>query len=100
MGRTRKYNTPEEAYEAKLQKSRENYKLKHEGQERKKWGFINTVITEDMVGKTIKELEAEYKAQHPPRTRKPKEEEDKKEETKDETKEALARDEVETKDEK
>lgn len=85
MGRNRKYGTPEEAYEAKLQKARENYKLKHEGQERKKWGFINTVITEDMVGKTIKELETEYKAQHPPRTRKAKEET--KEETKEEQKE-------------
>ena len=69
MGRTRKYDTPEQAYEAKLQKARENYRLKHEGQERKKWGFINTVITADMVGKTIKELEAEHKASHPPRTR-------------------------------
>ena len=74
MGRTRKYATPEEAYAAKLQKARENYKKSREGQERKKWGFINTVITPDMVGKTIKELEAEYKAQNPPRTQKPKEE--------------------------
>ena len=74
MGRTRKYATPEEAYQAKLQKARENYKKNHEGQERKKWGFINTVITPDMVGKTIKELESEYKAQNPPRAIKPKEE--------------------------
>ena len=59
MGRTRKYSTPEEAYAAKLQKARENYKKSREGQERKKWGFINTVITADMVGKTIKQLEAE-----------------------------------------
>ena len=73
MGRTRKYSTPEEAYAAKLQKARENYKKSREGQERKKWGFINTVITADMVGKTIKQLEAEYKLQNPPRTQKPKE---------------------------
>ncbi len=67
MGRTRKYNTPEEAYAAKLQNARDNYKKKTEGKERKKWGFINTVITPDMVGKTIKELEAEYKASREPK---------------------------------
>ena len=91
MGRTRKYSTPEEAYAAKLQKARENYKKNHEGQERKKWGFINTVITADMVGKTIKELEAEYKAQNPPRTQKPKDEpkEEPKNEPKDELQEVL-----------
>ena len=87
MGRTRKYSTPEEAYAAKLQKARENYHKNREGQERKKWGFINTVITADMVGKTIKELEAEYKAQNPPRTQKPKDEPQ--DEQKDELQEVL-----------
>ena len=65
MGRNRKYATPEEAHEAKLAQAREKYRLSRVGVERKKWGFINTVITEDMIGKTIKELELEYKAQHP-----------------------------------
>ena len=68
MGRNRKYATPEEAYQAKLQNARENYRKKTEGHERKKWGFINTVITEDMVGKTIKELEIEYKNAKRPKT--------------------------------
>ena len=65
MGRNRKYATPEEAHEAKLAQAREKYRLSRVGVERKKWGFINTVITADMIGKTIKELEAEYKAQRP-----------------------------------
>ena len=63
MGRNRKYATPEEAHEAKLAQAREKYRLSRVGIERKKWGFINTVITEDMIGKTIKEVETEYKAQ-------------------------------------
>ena len=54
MGRNRKYATPEEAHEAKLAQAREKYRLSRVGIERKKWGFINTVITEDMIGKTIK----------------------------------------------
>ena len=62
MGRPRKYNTPEEAHEAKLAQAREKYRQSRIGVERKKWGFVNTVITPDMVGKTIKELELEYKA--------------------------------------
>ena len=65
MPRPRKYNTPEEAREAKLAQAREKYRLSRVGVERKKWGFINTVITADMIGKTIKELELEYKANHP-----------------------------------
>lgn len=69
MPRPRKYNTPEEAREAKLAQAREKYRLSRVGVERKKWGFINTVITADMVGKTIKELELEYKANHPPKTK-------------------------------
>ena len=62
MGRPRKYNTPEEAHAAKLAQAREKYRQSRIGVERKKWGFVNTVITPDMVGKTIKELELEYKA--------------------------------------
>ena len=69
MPRPRKYNTPEEAREAKLAQAREKYRLSRVGVERKKWGFINTVITADMIGKTIKELELEYKANHPPKTK-------------------------------
>jgi hypothetical protein len=69
MPRPRKYATPEEAHEAKLAQAREKYRLSRVGVERKKWGFINTVITADMVGKTIKELELEYKANHPPKTK-------------------------------
>ena len=69
MGRNRKYATPEEAHEAKLAQAREKYRLSRVGVERKKWGFINIVITQDMVGKTVKELEAEYRAQHPPKSR-------------------------------
>ena len=69
MPRPRKYNTPEEAREAKLAQAREKYRLSRVGVERKKWGFINTVITADMVGKTIKELELEYTANHPPKTK-------------------------------
>ena len=60
---------PEEAHEAKLAQAREKYRQSRVGIERKKWGFINTVITPDMVGKTIKELELEYKANHPPKTK-------------------------------
>ena len=74
MGRNRKYATVEEAHEAKLAQAREKYRQSRIGVERKKWGFINTVITEDMVGKTIKEIEAEYKVQHPPKVRKSKNE--------------------------
>ena len=70
MGRNRKYATPEEAHEAKLAQAREKYRLSRVGVERKKWGFINTIITEDMIGKTIKELEAEYKAKHPSKSKK------------------------------
>ena len=70
MGRNRKYATPEEAHEAKLAQAREKYRLSRVGVERKKWGFINTVITADMIGKTIKELEAEYKAQRPSKAKK------------------------------
>ena len=70
MGRNRKYATPEEAHEAKLAQAREKYRLSRVGVERKKWGFINTVITEDMIGKTIKELETEYKSQHPSKSKK------------------------------
>ena len=62
MPRPRKYATPEEAHAAKLAQAREKYRLSRIGVERKKWGFINTVVTPDMVGKTIKELELEYKA--------------------------------------
>ena len=62
MPRPRKYATPEEAHAAKLAQAREKYRQSRIGVERKKWGFINTVVTADMVGKTIKELEAEYKA--------------------------------------
>lgn len=69
MPRPRKYATPEEAHEAKLAQAREKYRQSRVGIERKKWGFINTVITADMVGKTIKELELEYKANHPPKTK-------------------------------
>lgn len=69
MPRPRKYATPEEAHEAKLAQAREKYRQSRVGIERKKWGFINTVITPDMVGKTIKELELEYKANHPPKTK-------------------------------
>ena len=65
MPRPRKYSTPEEAHEAKLAQAREKYRQSRIGVERKKWGFINTVVTADMVGKTIKELEAEYKAKRP-----------------------------------
>ena len=61
MGRTRIYKTPEEAYAAKLKNAREKYREKTKDNERKKWGFINMVITPDMVGKTVKELELEYK---------------------------------------
>ena len=86
MPRPRKYNTPEEAREAKLAQAREKYRLSRVGVERKKWGFINTVITADMIGKTIKELELEYKANHPPKTKVQQvvEEEDKQEEDKQE----------------
>ena len=70
MGRNRKYATPEEAHEAKLAQAREKYRLSRVGIERKKWGFINTVITEDMIGKTIKEVETEYKAQHQSKSKK------------------------------
>jgi transposase len=85
MPRPRKYNTPEEAREAKLAQAREKYRLSRVGVERKKWGFINTVITADMVGKTIKELELEYKANHPPKTKVQQvvEEEDKQEDQQD-----------------
>ena len=69
MGRPRKYNTPEEAHEAKLAQAREKYRQSRIGVERKKWGFINTIITLDMVGKTIKELENEYKAIHSQNTK-------------------------------
>ena len=62
MPRPRKYATPEEAHAAKLAQAREKYRQSRIGVERKKWGFINTVVTPDMVGKTIKELEREYKA--------------------------------------
>ena len=65
MPRPRKYSTPEEAHEAKLAQAREKYRQSRIGVERKKWGFSNTVITADMVGKTIKELELEYKAKRP-----------------------------------
>ena len=67
--RPRKYATPEEAHAAKLAQAREKYRQSRIGVERKKWGFINTVITEDMVGKTIKELELEYRANHPSKTK-------------------------------
>lgn len=87
MGRTKKYATPAEAYAAKLQRARENYAKSREGVERKKWGFINTVITEEMVGKTIKEIEAEYKERNPPKQRRTKKDKHEEEETKDETKE-------------
>ena len=70
MGRNRKYATPEEAHEAKLAQAREKYRLSRVGIERKKWGFINTVITEDMIGKTIKEVKTEYKAQHQSKSKK------------------------------
>ena len=70
MGRNRKYATPEEAHEAKLAQAREKYRLSRVGIERKKWGFINTVITEDMIGKTIKEVETEYKAQRQSKSKK------------------------------
>ena len=62
MPRPRKYSTPEEAHEAKLAQAREKYRQSRIGVERKKWGFINTVVTPDMVGKIIKEIEREYKA--------------------------------------
>ena len=62
MGRKRIYNTPEEAHAAKLKSARESYKRNYvKVVERKKWGFKYTTITEDMIGKTIKELEDEYK---------------------------------------
>ena len=70
MGRNRKYATPEEAHEAKLAQAREKYRLSRVGIERKKWGFINTVITEDMIGKTIKEVETEYRTQHQSKSKK------------------------------
>ena len=82
MGRNRKYATPEEAHEAKLAQAREKYRLSRVGIERKKWGFINTVITEDMIGKTIKEVETEYRTQHQSKSKK-----DVKENTESEVKE-------------
>lgn len=61
MGRPRKYATAEEAHQAKLAQAREKYRLSRIGIQRKKWGFINMIITQDMIGKSIKQLEQEYK---------------------------------------
>ena len=61
MGRKRIYATPEEAYKAKLEKARARYHLKKGTDTRKKWGFINMTITEDMIGKSIKDLHTEYR---------------------------------------
>ena len=61
MGRKKIYATPEEAYQAKLEKARARYHLKKGTEQRKKWGFINLTITEDMIGKTIKDVHAEYR---------------------------------------
>ena len=56
MGQTRIYKTPEEAYAARLKNAREKYKEKTKDNKSKKWGFINMIITPNMVGKNIKEL--------------------------------------------
>ena len=61
MGRKRIYATLEEAYQAKLERARARYHQRKTTEQRKKWGFINMVITQDMVGKTIKDLHDEYK---------------------------------------
>ena len=61
MGRKRIYSTPEEAYKAKLEKARARYHQKKGSEQRKKWGFINMKITEDMIGKSIKDLHTEYR---------------------------------------
>ena len=76
MGRNRKYATPEEAHQAKLAQGREKYRQSRIGVERKKWGFTNMTITQDMVGKTIKELETEYRIQHQPKEQTPAESSD------------------------
>ena len=101
MPRPRKYNTPEEAREAKLAQAREKYRLSRVGVERKKWGFINTVITADMIGKTIKELELEYKANHPPKTKVQQvvEEEDKQDEEQNEKQDEEQNEEITIQDE-
>ena len=66
MGRPKKYNTPEEAHEAKLKSARESYKKHYVPvAQRKKWGFCNTVITENMIGKSFKEMKEQYKTEHP-----------------------------------
>ncbi len=60
---TTKYATLEEAHQARLRQNREYYQRKKLASgitERKKFGFKNLVITQDMVGKTINEARNEY----------------------------------------
>ena len=61
IGRTRIYKTREEAYASRLKNAHEKYKEKTKDNERKKCGFVNMIITPDVVCKTIKELELESK---------------------------------------